>query len=380
MGVVYRAFDPDLQQAVAIKVIRKELVEGCGGYLVRLRFKNEAIAGRRLRHPNIVPVYDYGEDHDCSFIVMDWVEGRQLKDVLESGHRFTLSEVLSITEQLLEALDYAHRRNVVHRDIKPSNILYGEAGQIQVVDFGIAKIESSTLTMTGAILGTPGHMAPEQCQGTPSDHRADIFAAGVILYELLTGERSAEGVLVLTGTLGKPGIEGMLAAWRPEDGMISGRSLALGARTPWKRKPGPILLRTDMVADLRHVFGRRIRTLRDSAGISQEERAERSKLHVTLICLASNGGTATQKNFPSEDQPPDRSHRFASGARREAVPRWFQDRRFRHQMSRRSPIWNTPDLSRTATAVSRSPLPGSVRIRPLRVCTFACLRAPATAL
>jgi len=86
-------------------------------------------------------------------------------------------------------LDYAHRRNVVHRDIKPSNVLYGEAGQIQVVDFGIAKIESSTLTMTGAILGTPGYMAPEQCQGTPSDHRADIFAAGVILYELLTGER-----------------------------------------------------------------------------------------------------------------------------------------------------------------------------------------------
>ena len=189
MGVVYRAFDPDLKQAVAIKVIRKELLEGAGEHHARERFKKEAIAGRRLRHPNIVPVYEYGEDGDRSYIVMALIEGRRLKDVLDGGQRFALRETLSVMEQMLEALDYAHRQHVVHRDIKPANLLYSEEGHLQVADFGIARIDASTLTLTGAVLGTPGYMSPEQCQGAPSDHRADLFAAGVILYELLSGER-----------------------------------------------------------------------------------------------------------------------------------------------------------------------------------------------
>ncbi|MGQ0593899.1 MAG: serine/threonine-protein kinase [Gammaproteobacteria bacterium] len=193
MGVVYRGFDPDLKQAVAIKVIRKELLEGAGAHNARERFKKEAIAGRRLRHPNIVPVYEYGEDGDRSYIVMALIEGRRLKDVLDGGHRFALPETLSVMEQMLEALDYAHRQHVVHRDIKPANLLYSEEGQLQVADFGIARIDASTLTLTGAVLGTPGYMSPEQCRGAPSDHRADVFAAGVILYELLSGERPFRG-------------------------------------------------------------------------------------------------------------------------------------------------------------------------------------------
>ncbi len=189
MGVVYKAFDPDLRQTVAIKVIRRELLEDVGEQNWRQRFKNEAIAGRRLRHPNIVPVYDYGEEDDCSYIVMGFVEGRPLREVLRSGHRFSIPEALSVMEQLLDALDHAHGQKVVHRDIKPANVLVGEDGQLQVADFGIAKIDVAGLTRTGAVMGTPGYMSPEQCQGLPSDQRADIFAAGVILYELLTGER-----------------------------------------------------------------------------------------------------------------------------------------------------------------------------------------------
>ena len=189
MGVVYKGFDPDLRHAVAIKVIRRELVEGPGGEPMRQRFKNEAIAGRRLRHPNIVPVYEYGEDEDCSYIVMAFVEGRRLKDALDAGPRSSVPEALAITGQLLDALEHAHRNNVVHRDIKPANILVGEDGQLQIADFGIAKIDLAGLTRTGAVMGTPGYMSPEQCLGTPSDHRTDIFAAGVILYELLTSEQ-----------------------------------------------------------------------------------------------------------------------------------------------------------------------------------------------
>lgn len=193
MGVVYRGFDPDLRQAVAIKVIRKELLETATEKNARERFKNEAIAGRRLRHPNIVPVYEYGEENGSSYIVMAFIEGRRLKDVLDDGHRFTIAATLSLMKQLLEALAYAHRENVVHRDIKPANILYGQEGHILVADFGIARIGTSTLTTSGAVLGTPGYMSPEQCQGTPSDHRADLFAAGVVLYELLSGERPFRG-------------------------------------------------------------------------------------------------------------------------------------------------------------------------------------------
>ncbi len=156
---------------------------------MRQRFKNEAIAGRRLRHPNIVPVYEYGEDDECSYIVMAFVEGRPLKEALDAGTRSSIAEALTVMEQLLDALQYAHRNNVVHRDIKPANLLIGEDGQLQIADFGIAKIDLATLTRTGVILGTPAYMSPEQCLGTPSDHRADIFSAGVILYELLTGEQ-----------------------------------------------------------------------------------------------------------------------------------------------------------------------------------------------
>lgn len=189
MGIVYKGYDPDLRQAVAIKVIRRELVDGPGGEQVRQRFKNEAIAGRRLRHPNIVPVYEYGEDQDCSYIVMAFMEGQPLKEALDTGPRSSVSEALAITRQLLDALQHAHRNNVVHRDIKPANILVAEDGQLQIVDFGIAKIDLASLTRTGQIMGTPAYMSPEQCEAMSPDHRADIFSAGVILYQLLTGEQ-----------------------------------------------------------------------------------------------------------------------------------------------------------------------------------------------
>jgi formylglycine-generating enzyme required for sulfatase activity len=120
---------------------------------------------------------------------MAFVEGRPLKDVLDTGPRSSVSEALAITGQLLDALQHAHSNNVVHRDIKPANVLLGDDGQLQIADFGIAKIDLVGLTRTGVVMGTPGYMSPEQCLGTPSDHRADIFAAGVILYELLTGEQ-----------------------------------------------------------------------------------------------------------------------------------------------------------------------------------------------
>lgn len=193
MGIVYRAYDPDIKQHVAIKTIRKELLEESDdGELLR-RFKNEVIAGRRLKHPHIVSIYEYGDDEDIAYIVMELVQGKPLKEYFEEDYRFELPEIQHLMAQLLDALGYAHARKIIHRDIKPGNILIAENFQIQITDFGIAKIDTSTLTRTGMVMGTPNYMAPEQCLGGSVDARADLFAAGVILYQLLTGEKPFNG-------------------------------------------------------------------------------------------------------------------------------------------------------------------------------------------
>jgi serine/threonine-protein kinase len=200
MGVVYQAYDPEIQQSVAIKTIQKELLDPEEkDTQARLeRFKQEVIAGRRLKHPNIVAIYEYGRDQDNCYIVMELVRGKQLKDYFGEGHPFSLGEIIEIMLQLLDALDYAHRHGVIHRDIKPGNIMLTESGQVQVTDFGIAKLDDSSLTKTGMVLGTPSYMAPEQCLGQHVDARTDIFSAGVVLYQLLTGEKPFSGDSPLT--------------------------------------------------------------------------------------------------------------------------------------------------------------------------------------
>jgi eukaryotic-like serine/threonine-protein kinase len=178
MGIVYKAYDPDLRQSVAIKTIRKEILEQdhAADSTLLERFKNEVIAGRRLmKHPNIVGTYEYGQAQEICFIVMEYVEGKPLKDYLDKEHRFTLGEVMSIMEQLLDALHFAHEHGIVHRDVKPANIMLTQHGQIQVTDFGIAKIDSASMTKTGTVMGTPSYMSPEQCLGQHVDARTDIY-------------------------------------------------------------------------------------------------------------------------------------------------------------------------------------------------------------
>jgi predicted Ser/Thr protein kinase len=200
MGVVYRAFDPVIKRAVALKTIRKELLaDEEEAVAFAARFRNEAQAAGRLLHPGIVAVYEYGEEAHFAFIAMEYVEGISLRQYFERQIRFEESDVVSIMVQLLEALQYAHDQGVWHRDIKPANIIIMNNGRIKVTDFGIARVDSSTLTRVGSVMGTPGFIAPEQYLGTEVDHRVDIFAAGVVFYELLTGKPpfsgSTEGVI-----------------------------------------------------------------------------------------------------------------------------------------------------------------------------------------
>jgi eukaryotic-like serine/threonine-protein kinase len=187
MGMVYEGFDPVIERRVAIKTILAEFLEEGDLEEAVTRFKREAQAGGRLQHPGIVGVYEYGTEKDMAFIVMEYVEGKELKLMLRDGPRFELIEVFEIMKQLLVALDYSHRQGVVHRDIKPANLMIMPGPKVKIMDFGIARLESSQLTQVGTVVGTPTHMSPEQLMGIQADGRADLWSSGVILYELLTG-------------------------------------------------------------------------------------------------------------------------------------------------------------------------------------------------
>ena len=193
MGVVYKGFDPGIERTVAIKTVRKDLVDPELAVQVMARFKNEAKAAGRLLHPNIVSVYEYGEDDANAFIAMEYVDGTGLREYLNRKATFEVGQIVAIVSQVLEALDFAHERGVVHRDIKPANLILTASGAVKVADFGIARIDTSNLTNAGMVMGTPSYMSPEQCQGKDIDRRSDLFSTGVVLYELLTGEKPFSG-------------------------------------------------------------------------------------------------------------------------------------------------------------------------------------------
>lgn len=193
MGVVYRGFDPGIERVVAIKTIRKDrLGDGERADLIG-RFKNEAQAAGRLAHPNIVTVYDYGEDAESAYIAMEFVEGTALDTLLVPDRPTEPARVLAWMGDLLQGLAFAHARGVVHRDVKPANLLVTHGARLKIGDFGVARIESSTLTQAGSMIGTPTYMSPEQFRGEQADGRSDVFSAGVVLYQLLTGVRPFVG-------------------------------------------------------------------------------------------------------------------------------------------------------------------------------------------
>jgi len=200
MGVVYRAMDPVIGRSVAVKTIRLS-EEGTGLTRPELlsRFQTEARAAGLLTHPNIVVVYDAGEENGLFFITMELVEGKSVQALLDGGHAFPVPRLLRIMEQTCSALQFAHERNVVHRDIKPANIMLTADDTVKVTDFGTAKIlQFGTVQQTMQVMGTPSYMSPEQVKGRPVDGRSDIFSLGVMFYEMLTGEKPFPGQSVTT--------------------------------------------------------------------------------------------------------------------------------------------------------------------------------------
>jgi serine/threonine protein kinase len=199
MGVVYLGRDPKINRAVAIKTLRFENdVEPEETKSVRERFFREAESAGTLNHPNIIRIFDAGEDNEIAFIAMELLEGEDLKKYVDKANLLPVPLIVEYVATIADALDYAHAHGVVHRDIKPANVMLLKDGTLRVTDFGIARITSTSKTATGTVLGTPSYMSPEQLSGKKIDGRSDLFSLGVMLYELLTGEKPFAGESIAT--------------------------------------------------------------------------------------------------------------------------------------------------------------------------------------
>src|SRR4051812_6673542 len=198
MGLVYDGLDPTLDRRVAIKTILTRNLDEATAKHYEMRFRREVKAVARLNHPHIVQVYDFGTEGDLAYIVMEYIEGKELKDSFDKKEPFQLKTVLELMLQILDALDFAHQQQVIHRDIKPANVMVDKKGQAKLADFGVARItdpdaDTGEATRAGAMVGTPSYMSPEQIQGQTIDPRTDIFSAGVLFYQLLTRQKPFEG-------------------------------------------------------------------------------------------------------------------------------------------------------------------------------------------
>ena len=186
MGVVYRAVDPLIEREVALKTLLPDLPEEVLGE-VRERFLREARSAGRLNHPSIVTIFDVGEHEGIAYIAMELLEGRSLQQIMRAGERLPFATIADLAAQVADALDHAQRYSIVHRDVKPANVMVDAWSRAKLTDFGVAHIPASSMTQTGATLGSPRYMSPEQVLGQPPDPRSDLFSLGVVLYEMLTG-------------------------------------------------------------------------------------------------------------------------------------------------------------------------------------------------
>jgi serine/threonine protein kinase len=255
MGMIYAAHDPVIDRKVAIKLIRADLLGGDDKADYVARFQREARTAGRCTHPNIVAIYDFAVHEGNPFLAMEYVEAGNLGQALAASGRLPAPEAMAVTGQVLDALACAHGLGIVHRDVKPANILLLANGHVKMTDFGIARFDNVELTQTGSVIGTPSYMSPEQIRGETVDARSDLFSTGVVLYEMLSGERPFPGRNIaeithrlLTGPLPDirakvAGVPASLAAVieralakSPADRFASAADMALAVR---ELAPGP---------------------------------------------------------------------------------------------------------------------------------------------
>ena len=198
MGLVYDGLDPKLNRRVAIKTILTGKLSAEAARMATVRFEREVRAVARLNHGNVVQVYDFGTEGELAYIVMEYIQGRELKDYFDAKERLDLKTIFRIMTELLDALHFAHEAGIIHRDVKPANIMIDAGGHAKLTDFGVARFtepqgDQIDATRVGTIIGTPSYMSPEQVQGQPIDRRSDLFSAGIIFYQLLTWQKPFQG-------------------------------------------------------------------------------------------------------------------------------------------------------------------------------------------
>ncbi len=186
MGTVYRAHDPLIEREVAVKTLHPDLPQEVMAE-VRERFLREAKSAGRLNHPNIVTIFDVGEHDGVAYMAMELLEGRSLQQIIGESARLPFQTIADLVAQIADALDRAQQLGIVHRDVKPANVVVSASGHAKLTDFGVAFVPASTMTQTGAMIGSPRYMSPEQVLGLPIDPRSDIFSLAVVLYEMLAG-------------------------------------------------------------------------------------------------------------------------------------------------------------------------------------------------
>lgn len=262
MGVVYEGLDPNIGRRVAIKTARRDVLESSAHASEMMeRFLREARAAGALNHPNIITIYDAGEEEGVAYIAMEFLEGGDLRNLIEDRRNLTPEAAAAIGADICEALACAHDHGVVHRDIKPANVMMPRNAPIKLADFGIAHMSDSTLTQEGALIGTPFYMSPEQFMGQKVDGRSDLFSVAVMLYELLTGEKPFTGEALSTvmhhviktdpappqelnfnvpEPLGRVILKSM--SKRPADRYQDGRAMAVALRESVKPQPNAAML------------------------------------------------------------------------------------------------------------------------------------------
>jgi serine/threonine-protein kinase len=301
MADVYLAEDQELGRRVAVKILHsryandEQFVE---------RFRREATHAAGLSHPNIVSIYDRGETDGSYFIVMEYVEGRTLKELIRSRGPCPVPVAITYTRQLLSALRYAHRNGVIHRDIKPHNVIVDPEGVVKVTDFGIARAGASQMTEEGAIIGTAQYLSPEQARGAPVDQTSDLYSAGIVLYELLTGEVPFTGdspvEIAMKHLTEVPPLPSALRPDVPEDlDLVVVRALA---KEPADRYQSAAAMDADLETVAR---GGRVAT--DTAEAATMILAGEHALDTTAATMALRRGSATGSTVPPTYEPPSRN-------------------------------------------------------------------------
>jgi len=301
MGAVYKAFDPLIKRTLAIKTIRLDIPRQSPQYKSFIeRFYHEARISGTLSHPNIVTLFDIGEEGGLPYLAMEFVEGETISSILERGLRFKPEKVIGLVSQVASAIDYAHTKGVIHRDIKPSNLILFDTDRVKVTDFGIAKLVDAEMTQSGTLLGTPSYMSPEQAMGDKLDGRSDIFSLGVCAFEMLCGEQPFPGNNVTSILYKLVHVDPIEPANLEMNGLVPEKWHEVFGKVLAKKPDDRYQTSTEFVQDLEYCLGswfENIDTPRAAAGGGNTAQDPTARMPVP------EGGGAARKTHPPGSLP-----------------------------------------------------------------------------